>query len=97
MSEKLEEYRKEIAEIDNQILTLIRARLQIAKKIGEIKRQQNLPVTNLKVEAEVISRAVKLARKTGLNEDFTINLIKLLIAEAVSVQEDTSEKNKENK
>ncbi len=86
MSGELEKYRKEIAEIDRQIIELANGRLQKAEKIGEIKRQRNLPIINLSVEAEVIDRSVKLARKIGLDEAFALKLINLLIDEAVNVQ-----------
>ncbi|MFH0897119.1 MAG: aminotransferase class I/II-fold pyridoxal phosphate-dependent enzyme [Candidatus Bathyarchaeota archaeon] len=86
MSEKIEKYRQDISEIDSQILRLASTRLQIAEKIGAIKRQRNLPVTNLRVEAEVISRSVKLAKEIGLDEAFTVKLVNMLIVEAVNVQ-----------
>ncbi len=94
MSEKLEKYRKEIAELDIQILKLISTRFHIAEKIGEIKRQQNLPITNRKVEAEVISRAVAFAKETSLDEDFAVKLVTMLIAEATKVQENAGKVNK---
>lgn len=86
MSEKIEKYRKEIADIDSQIIRLANSRLRIAEKIGEIKRQRNLPVTNLRVEAEVVNRSVTLAKEIGLDENFAAKFINTLIFEAVKIQ-----------
>ena len=87
MSGELESYRTEITEINSQILMLLKTRLQIAEKIGKIKKRRNLPVTNLKVEADTINRSLKLVREIGLDEAFSLKLINMLIAESVKVQE----------
>lgn len=86
MSEKIEKYRKEIAEIDSQILKLAKSRLNKAEQIGGLKKQLDLPVTNLPKEADVIDRSLKLAKEIGLNDEFTSQLMGMMIAEAVKVQ-----------
>ena len=86
MSEKLKKYRKEIADIDSQVLKLVNERLRIAEKIGEIKKQQNIAVTNLKVEADVIDRSVKLAQQIGLDEASATKLMNILISESANIQ-----------
>jgi len=86
MSGELERYRKEIAEIDSQILRLVKARSQRVERIGEIKRRRNLPAANLRVEVEVIDRSLKLAREIGLDEALATRLINVLIAEAIKIQ-----------
>lgn len=89
MDEKITCYRKDIVEIDSQILQLVKIRMQKAKQIGEIKKRLNLPATNLKVEAEVIDHSLKLAEEIGLDKNFSTKLISMLIAEAVKIQEDS--------
>ncbi|MCJ7760782.1 aminotransferase class I/II-fold pyridoxal phosphate-dependent enzyme, partial [Candidatus Bathyarchaeota archaeon] len=86
MSERLEKYRKEIAEIDSQILRLVKDRMQVAKTIGDEKKRQNLPITNLKAESDVNDRAIKLAREIGLDETIASKLIGMLISGALEVQ-----------
>ncbi len=90
MSEKLEKIRQVIREIDNQILQLAENRLELVKKIGEIKKKHQLHITNLNVEAMVIDNALNQAKAIGLNENFSKTLINLLIAESVKTQEGTS-------
>ncbi len=41
---KLEEVRKEIDAIDRQLLPLFLKRMDCAKQVAEIKREQHLPV-----------------------------------------------------
>ncbi len=57
--EKLYELRKRIDEIDEQIIELLEERLRIAKEIGEIKRELNLPIRDEKREEEVLKRVGK--------------------------------------
>lgn len=86
MGEELARYRKEIAEIDSQILKLAKARLQKAKEIGEVKRRRKLPLVDLKAEAEVVERSLKLGKEIGLDEALTGKLVGMLITKAVEAQ-----------
>ncbi|AAL81825.1 chorismate mutase [Pyrococcus furiosus DSM 3638] len=49
--------RKEIDKIDNQIISLLKKRLEIAQAIGKIKKELNLPIEDRKREEEVLRRA----------------------------------------
>ena len=89
MSEELEDFRKEIREIDSQILRLAGDRLELSKKIGDVKKRHNFPIIDLRVEARVIDRSLELAREIGLNEGFSKKLVNTLIAESVRTQEGT--------
>jgi aspartate/methionine/tyrosine aminotransferase len=90
MNENLDKYRREIAALDDQILELIKTRLQRAEQIGKLKNQRQLPVIDLKVEADVIDRSVKKARELDLDENFTKKLVSALITEAIRIQGETS-------
>ena len=50
----LAEVRKEIDSIDRQLLTLFQARMDCAKEVAQIKRQEHLPVLNPKREEEIL-------------------------------------------
>ena len=86
MDKELARYRKEIAEIDSQILKLAKSRFQKAQEIGELKRREKLPAVDLKAEAEVTERSLKLANEIGLDEALTSKLSGMLITKAVEVQ-----------
>jgi len=57
--EKLHELRKRIDEIDEQIIRLLEERVRIAKEIGAIKRELNLPIRDEEREEEVLKKAGK--------------------------------------
>jgi chorismate mutase/prephenate dehydratase len=52
--ENLDVYRAQIDEIDKQLTKLIEQRLEVVLKVGQYKREHNLPVFNKEREAEVI-------------------------------------------
>ena len=74
MSSELERLRKEIEEIDNQILELFHRRLKVSSKIGEIKRKLGKDVTDEKREEYVRTYWLEKARQLGIPESM-INLI----------------------
>ncbi|RUM58609.1 MAG: chorismate mutase, partial [Persephonella sp.] len=45
-NEKLKNYRDEIDRIDNEILRLLNERAKIAKAVGDVKKECNLPIFN---------------------------------------------------
>ncbi|MGL5086587.1 MAG: chorismate mutase [Clostridium sp.] len=72
----LHQCRKEIDEIDNEILELFEKRMDVAINVAEYKIENNLPILNYKREEEVINKNVenlenkdysKLARKFFAN------------------------------
>jgi len=90
MSYSLEEFRRGIREVDYQILKLVKKRLQLAKKAGVVKRRAGLPIVDSNVERGVIERALTWSNELGLDREFTVKLVGLLITEAVRVQEGVS-------
>lgn len=43
MKNQLDDFRKQIDEIDGQIVSLLAERMKIVKKIGAFKKQRNIP------------------------------------------------------
>jgi chorismate mutase (EC 5.4.99.5)/prephenate dehydrogenase (EC 1.3.1.12) len=74
MSTELEKLRKEIEDIDNQILELLHRRLKVSAKIGEIKRRTGREVTDAKREEYVKTYWLEKARYLGIPESM-VNLI----------------------
>ena len=61
----INELRKDIDRIDEELVSLIRERMETAAKIGEYKRENNLPVYDPARERELFARVGELA-----GEDF---------------------------
>lgn len=76
MSNVLKNSRNEIDRIDHEILRLFEERMNVAKAIGESKRQNNLPIENPQREREILVRLRAEAPK-GL-EDSTCMLFRTL-------------------
>ena len=55
--ERIHELRERIDEIDEEILELLDERVALAKKIGEIKREKRISITDTQREGEVLERA----------------------------------------
>jgi len=52
----LDNYRKEIEIIDDQMKDLFLKRMNLSKKIGQYKKEQGLPIFDLKREEELIQK-----------------------------------------
>lgn len=55
----LENYRKQLDEIDDRIASLYARRMEIVGKIGEIKKKENIALTDADREKKIISRVTK--------------------------------------
>jgi len=76
----LEELRKEIESIDDQMRDLFLKRMDVSKRIGQYKKEHGLPILDLKREEELIKRnTMKLNEKSLIHayEQFLKHLMKL--------------------
>jgi len=60
MSE-LDVLRKDIDRLDKEIAELLLSRFDVVKEIGAVKKRENLPITNVGREEEVISKVRSIA------------------------------------
>ncbi len=67
VKKEIELYRKEIDEIDNQMINLLNTRVEFAKKIGNLKKLVDMDVSQPKREKEIIKRMKD--KSILLNED----------------------------
>lgn len=88
MTEPLEELRRRIASLDQDIVRLATERLDLAAAIGRAKLARGLPIRNYETEADVLARYRHQAEALGAEGTFGEALATLLIAEAVRRQED---------
>jgi chorismate mutase/prephenate dehydrogenase len=88
MKKDLDSLRARIRSTDEQILTLIRQRLDLAREIGQVKFSSNIPVKDYKVEKDVLDRNLITGSTLGLYEPLTTDITKLLIRYAVLTQDE---------
>ncbi len=82
----LETIRNEIRKRDEEIIRLISERTELAKQVGEYKREHDLPIRDIEVEKRVVSRYVDAGKACGLSEEVMTNVSSALIKEAVDAE-----------
>jgi chorismate mutase len=82
----LENLRKDIDEIDVNLVKLISLRIQIANQIGAEKKVFGVPVDDQNREAEVMSNISELARREGIEEAGIRDIYKIIIGISKKVQ-----------
>lgn len=65
----LPDLREEIRGIDDELLALVRKRLDVARRVADAKRDAGLPVLDPAREAAVVRYAGEFARQHGLIEE----------------------------
>ena len=60
---KLDQYREEIEKIDEQLFNLLSRRMSISMKIGEYKKENNLPIFDAKREEELKEKNLLLVEE----------------------------------
>jgi chorismate mutase len=86
MSEELNVIRTEIETIDRELISLIARRVSLAKQVGAVKREEGLPTLDPQREAEVVSRAGRMARNAGLDEESVRSIFWHLVETSRRVQ-----------
>jgi chorismate mutase len=79
----LENFRKEINEINLELFDLIKRRMDVSKKVGEFKKQNNMPIFDVEREKDIFE---KLAEEKGLDKVFIRNLFELIIKQSKEEQ-----------
>jgi|TARA_Y100000310_G_scaffold345431_1_gene464891 chorismate mutase len=79
MMQSLEELRKEIDKIDNEIISLLSKRKDLIKGVAEIKKELSKPILDEKREKEIIGRLKTKAKEKGLDENFIISLYDIIL------------------
>ena len=66
--DKLELLRKEIDDIDMQLVELFEKRMETVLKVGEYKAKKNLPILSKSREEEVIIKSINYLKDRSLQE-----------------------------
>ena len=85
--EKLAECRRQIDEVDRQLLALLNERTQIVEEIGRIKQNLSLPIYEPKREDDVF-RNVTSRNQGPLPEDALKRIFERIIDEMRTIQRD---------
>lgn len=83
---KLNLLRKEIDNIDLELLKLFKKRLKTARKIALVKKDNKLPILDKNREMNVINALQELGGKMDLDKAFIKNIWRLLLLESKKIQ-----------
>jgi len=78
--------REEMRNITNNIIRLVQDRMEVAKKIGNIKHQLNIEIEDEKVENDIKKSVMELTKDIGMDVEFSGRLLNLLLLESVKLQ-----------
>jgi len=82
----LETYRKQIDEIDEQIIKLLASRLEIVKKVWEWKKENNMQPLQPSRWQQVLESRKQLAKKFWVNEELIEKIWDLIHEEALRLE-----------
>jgi len=92
MVTSLAELRKEIEVVSLEILRLCGERLKLARKIGEIKARKGLPIEIPNAEEALRKKMLEACQTFGVDDDFTVRLLDLLLLESKRAQNEMLKK-----
>lgn len=61
----LEECRARIDEIDNEVVTLLNRRMEVVRRVGEIKHESNSAIYRPEREKAIIDRLTRISEEQG--------------------------------
>ena len=88
----LAEHRSAIDELDEELIGKLAARMGVAKKIGEYKRDNNLTILQVKRWDSIINRRLAMAEAMGLSPEFMTKLLQLIHKESIRTQTEVMNK-----
>lgn len=83
---KLEELRDMIDSIDKDLLNIIAKRMEVAKEIGQYKRDNNITILQSNRWQDLVKDRVKEGEKKGLSEEFLSTYLQSIHGESIRIQ-----------
>lgn len=84
---RMEQLRREVDGLDNQLLEVLSSRLDIVREMGRLKREQNVSTLQPHRWDAIVKDRVKKGGKLSLSEDFVLELMQAVHEEAIRMQE----------
>ncbi len=86
LGQELEGFREEIAAVDREMLKLLKKRITLSRKIGDLKQRDSLEIVDYNAESSVLERAERISREEGLDLDLAHRLVSAFVRESVRIQ-----------
>ena len=85
--ESLENLRAQINVVDDQLVDLLGKRMQVADKIGELKKEKNVAILQSRRWNEILGNMILEGENKGLSEEFVLKMFKAIHQESINHQE----------
>ena len=83
----IDDLRQRIDELDDELLKLLGSRMQVAEKIGEYKKRNNIAILQTSRWNEILDQMMIKATTQGLSKDFVDTLLRAIHQESIDRQE----------
>lgn len=84
--QEIDTLRVQIREVTDRIMRDVQKRMEFALKVGEIKNKKGVEVRDEKVEQDIRNMVLSISREIGMNPDFALRLLNVLLEESEIVQ-----------
>ncbi|MDE6079149.1 MAG: bifunctional 3-deoxy-7-phosphoheptulonate synthase/chorismate mutase type II [Duncaniella sp.] len=91
-TESLQTLRRQIDQLDNELLEILSKRMNVSREIGTYKMAHNMPVVQPARYGDIMTTRVLAARQAGLSEEFMRQILSAIHEESVRIQVEISEK-----
>ena len=85
-TENISVLRKQIDEIDEQLLTILAKRNRISMEIGTYKKENNMPVLQTGRYNEILEKRAHMGEAMNLDKEFVFAIMKAIHEESVRIQ-----------
>lgn len=89
---KLDQLRKDIDLIDEELIHVLASRMKVARDIGQYKKENSITILQTNRWKEILDKFTAKATTNQLSEDFITKIIKAVHDESISQQEDVLNK-----
>ncbi|MCL1932978.1 MAG: bifunctional 3-deoxy-7-phosphoheptulonate synthase/chorismate mutase type II [Candidatus Azobacteroides sp.] len=85
-TENLNELRKQIDEIDDELLAVLAKRMRISREIGQYKKERNMPVLQTVRYDEILEKRTSVAVNMGMGAEFMKTVLEAIHEESIRQQ-----------
>ena len=85
-TENLVHLRRQIDQIDNELIELLAKRLNISREIGTYKKEHNIPIVQASRFDDIMRSRVLAAKSMGMGEEFMKQILSSIHEESVRLQ-----------
>ena len=85
-AENLTNLRRQIDNLDNELLDILGKRMNISREIGEYKKKHNMPIVQSGRFGDIMTTRILAAKAMGMSEEFMRSVFSAIHEESVRVQ-----------